>query len=88
MSEKVCMERRFIETEKGLFVFERIASLLFFCYTPKEGTTIYLIREEFQLLYQQIIVLLSITAMNTLEKKSNYDICELLGSRVFPPSSS
>ena len=84
----MCIERRFIETEKGLFVFERIASLLFFCYTPKEGTTIHLIREEFQLLYQQIIVLLSITAMTTLEKKSNYDICELLGSRVFPPSSS
>lgn len=39
-----------------------------------------LIREEFQLLYQQIIMLLSMTAMNTLEKKRNYDICELLGS--------
>lgn len=39
-----------------------------------------LIREEFQLLYQQIILLLSMTAMNTLEKKRNYDICELLGS--------
>ena len=26
------------------------------------------------------VMLLSMTAMNTLEKKRNYDICELLGS--------
>ncbi|KNB43762.1 vacuolar fusion protein MON1-like protein [Blastocystis sp. subtype 4] len=69
-----------IETEDGFFVIEWITSLLFFCYTPKEGTTVLLIHEQFHLLYQQLIILLSTTAMDRLQKKQNYDIRELLGS--------
>ena len=71
---------RSIETEDGFFVIEWITSLLFFCYTPKEGTTVLLIHEQFHLLYQQLIILLSTTAMDRLQKKQNYDIRELLGS--------
>ncbi|KAK8810338.1 hypothetical protein WA538_002912 [Blastocystis sp. DL] len=69
-----------IETENAFFVLERIGSLLFFCYTPKEGTTVYLIREQLHLLYQQLIILLSQSAMDILDKKQNYDIRELLGN--------
>ncbi|KAK8791248.1 hypothetical protein WA171_002196, partial [Blastocystis sp. BT1] len=69
-----------IETEDGFFVIEWITSLLFFCYTPKEGTTVLLIHEQFHLLYQQLIILLSTTAMDRLQKKQNYDIRELLGN--------
>ena len=72
---------RSIETEDAFFVLERIDSLLFFCYTPKEGTTVYLVREQLHLLYQQLIILLSQSAMDILDKKQNYDIRELLGSR-------
>lgn len=71
---------RSIETENAFFVLERIGSLLFFCYTPKEGTTVYLVREQLHLLYQQLIILLSQSAMDILDKKQNYDIRELLGS--------
>lgn len=71
---------RSIETENGFFVIEWITSLLFFCYTSKEGTTVFLIHEQFHLLYQQLITLLSTTAMDRLQKKQNYDVRELLGS--------
>lgn len=71
---------RSVETEDGFFVTEWISSLLFFCYTPKEGTTVLLIHEQFHLLYQQLIILLSTTAIDLLQKKQNYDIRELLGS--------
>ena len=67
-------------TTKGYFVFEKIGPLLFFCYSPKEGTSILLIHEEFHLLYQQLVMLLSTSALSLLQKKPNYDIRELLGS--------
>ena len=64
-------------------MLERIASLLFFCYYPKKDTSVLLIHEQFQLLYQQLLMLLSKNAMDRLEKKQNYDIRELLGSKPF-----
>ena len=71
-------------TTKGYFVFEKIGPLLFFCYSPKEGTSILLIHEEFHLLYQQLVMLLSTSALSILQKKPNYDIRELLGSTSEP----
>ena len=74
---------RSVTTTKGYFVFEKIGPLLFFCYSPKEGTSILLIHEEFHLLYQQLVMLLSTSALSLLQKKPNYDIRELLGSTRF-----
>ena len=62
---------------------ETIDSLIFFCYSPKEGTTVLLIRELFRLLYQQIIMILSKNAIKRLEKQPNYDLREVLGSFIF-----
>ena len=74
------MKIRSIETDKGFIVIEHISALLFFCYYPKKDTSVLLIHEQFQLLYQQLLMLLSKNAMDRLEKKQNYDIRELLGS--------
>lgn len=82
MGAKGCVESRSVITDKGYFVFEKIGCLLFFCYSPKKGTSILLIHKEFQLLYQQIIMLLSTTAMTMLQKNPSYDIRELIGSFI------